>query len=109
MSPPGLDPPGVSPPTQEQQDAGVWARVTKEGFQAEPLLLADSDAGVGERVVEDLGKGVRSGGAVQGERCAPQPLCPAWPPRQFGAADGDTPCSSTAAQQGKTGRPQWDE
>lgn len=44
--------------------------VTEEGFQAEPLLLADPEAGVGECVVEDLGKGVRSGGAMSEERCA---------------------------------------
>lgn len=50
-------PPGVSPPAREQRDMGVWVRITEEGFQAEPLLLADPDAGVGERVIENLGKG----------------------------------------------------
>lgn len=39
-------------------------RVTKEGFQAEPLLVAEPDAGVRQHIVEDLGKGVRSGGVA---------------------------------------------
>lgn len=84
----------------------MQARVTKEGFQVEPLLLADPDASVGKRVIEDLGKRMRSSGAVRGEeRCDPQPLCPSHPR----TPDRDNPCSSTAAQQGKTGLPWWDE
>lgn len=34
---------------------GVQMSITKEGFHVEPLLGADADAGVGERVGEDLG------------------------------------------------------
>lgn len=66
VRPRGLGPPGVSPPAGEQQDVGAQVRVTKEGFQVEPLLLADPDASVGKRVVEDLGKRMRSSGAVRG-------------------------------------------
>lgn len=63
--PPGLDPPGETSSPGPAGCGGV--SVTEEGFQAEPLLLADPEAGVGECVVEDLGKGVRSGGAMSEE------------------------------------------
>lgn len=51
-------------------------RVTKEGFQAEPLLLADPDAGVRQHIIENLGKGVRSSrGVWGGAKSPPTPAC----------------------------------